>query len=125
MSHESPHKIELPILAELVNRGDGTFVLKPVKIPEDEFGPWVTVKQAAKLLSGDPKPSSIYALLGEYLVYRRPLKSKVEVSLKSVLALRRACDDPDFWENPISQDRVKKIVLQGMRKLLESSLQEG
>lgn len=120
-----PQKLELPILAELICRGDGSYVIRPKQLPSGDLDTWIDVKQTAKVLGSTIRPQGIYALLGEFLVYRRPLKKRVEVSLRSAVALRDAANDPDFWDNPISQQAIKKTVEQAMRKLLESALQPG
>jgi len=112
--------ITLPLLGELISRGDGSFVLKP-SVPEKDLDTWITPKQAADLI-GNVNPKSLYPLLGVYLVYRRPLPSRVVVSLKSALALKQATLDAEFWENAALQRRIKDQVKSIMTKFAEEAL---
>jgi len=111
----------VPVLAELIGRGDGTFILRP-SLPDQDLDTWITVKQTAQVL-GCLNPKSVYRLLGEYLVYRRPLPSRILVSLRSVLALKQAAQDAEFWSNPELQRRVKDLVKRGLDRLTEDALQ--
>ena len=111
--------VQVPVLAELIGRGDGTFILRP-KLPERDLDTWITIRQAAELL-GHVAMKSVYRLLGEYLVYRRPLPSRIVVSLKSVMALRQATQDVEFWHNPVLQKRVKDRVSGAMTALAEEA----
>src|SRR5258708_1804608 len=111
----------LPLLAEIVSRGDGTFLLKP-KVPEQDLDTWISIREAAELLGID-KHKNLYPFLGEYLVYRRPLPARVIVSLKSALDFKQAAQDPDFWDNPILKERLKATVKKTMETLLASSLE--
>jgi hypothetical protein len=105
----------LPLLAELVSRGDGTFLLKP-KVPDQELDTWITIRQAAEFLDIH-RHNNLYPFLGEYLVYRRPLPARIIVSLKSALAFKQATQDPDFWENPALKERLKENVKKTMATL--------
>jgi hypothetical protein len=111
--------MHLPVLAELVGRGDGTFILKP-KVPDQDLDTWLTVKQAAQIL-GSMNPKTLYPLLGDYLVYRRPLPNRIAVSLKSLLAFKQATQDAEFWDNAELRSRVKESVQRGMRELAEGA----
>jgi len=117
-SKDKQHHI-LPLLADLVGRGDGTFILKP-RLPDGELETWITVGEAAKIL-GDLDRRTIHYWLGEYLVYCRPMPRKSKVSLKSVLAFKKATQDADFWDNRELQLRVKEQVKLSMAKLMEAA----
>jgi len=59
------------------------------------------------------------------LVYKRPLKAKFLISLKSVLAFIEATNDPDFWDDKLQQEQLVKSVLkttQALRSGEESSV---
>ena len=114
--------VQFPVLAELIGRGDGTFVLRP-KVPDQDLDTWITVRQAAEIL-GNLNPKTIYPLLGEYLVYRRPLPNRIVVSLKSVLALKQATQDADFWDNVELRCRLREQVKSAMNQLVERAASE-
>ena len=113
----------LPLLADLIGRGDGTFILKP-RLPDQDLDTWISVGEAARIL-GDIDRRTIHHWLGEYLVYCRPMPRKPKVSLKSTLFLRQATLDADFWENDELQLRVKEQVQATMRRLMENTLADG
>jgi hypothetical protein len=106
--------ITVPVLAELISRGDGTFILRP-SLATADLDTWVTIRQAAQILN--LKPRSVYRLLGRYLVYRRALPTRIVVSLKSILALRQATQDPEFWDNPALQTKVAEHASRCMAQL--------
>jgi hypothetical protein len=110
----------LPLLGELIPRGDGTFILRP-KITEADLDTWLTIRQAGEIL-GHVKTKTIYSLLGEYLVFRRPLRHKTLISLRSVLALKQATQDAEFWDNRILRQRIKDQVRANMEKLATEAL---
>lgn len=110
----------LPVLAELVSRGDGTYILKP-RVLEEDGDTWLTPRQAGEVL-GQLKSKSVYKLLGEFLVFRRPLPHKILISLRSVLALKQATGDADFWEDPELQKRIVTQVREEMEMRVEGSL---
>jgi len=111
--------VNLPVLAELIGRGDGTFILRP-KVPDQDLDTWVTLSQAARII-GNVGPRNLYPFLGQYLVYRRPLPRRVVVSLRSAMALKQATQDPEFWENPTLQQRVRDSVKATMDKLARAA----
>src|SRR5260370_16822476 len=100
----------LPLLAELVSRGDGTFLLKP-KVPDQELDTWITIRQAAEFLDIH-RHNNLYPFLGEYLVYRRPLPARIIVSLKSALPFKQATQDPNLCENPAPNKPLKQTSKQ-------------
>src|SRR5437867_11984484 len=106
--------VQVPVLAELVARGDGTYLLKP-RVTEQDLDTWVTVAEAARILG--MRPRTAYGLLGRYLVFRRPLPRKTVVSLKSALALRQATSDSEFWENIEQRRRLERQVTAQMQAL--------
>lgn len=112
--------LRIPILADLVPRGDGTWVLRPV-VPDGSLETWLSIREAAKVLSVSPR--SLYPYLGVYLVYRKPLKAKVEVSLRSVRAFRQAANDPEFWDRGDLRTRLQRAVQEQMDKLAAGALQ--
>lgn len=108
------------MMAELVPRGDGTFVLKP-RVAEQDTETWITPRQAGEIL-GQLTTKSVYKLLGDYLVYRRPLRRKILVSLRSVLALKQATSDADFWDDRDLQKRIIEQVRDEMKTRVLTSL---
>jgi hypothetical protein len=117
----SPRPALVPVLAELISRGDGTFVLRP-RVPAQDLDTWVTIQQAGEVL-GSINAKSIYPLLGEYLVYRKPLRRKILVSLKSALALKQATQDAEFWHNKALRQRVKDQVRKTMEDLTDRAME--
>jgi len=92
-----PPAIQLPILADLLPRGDGTFILKP-RVPSSDLDAWLRPKEVAKMLG--VSLTEVYGLLDAsepFLVSRRPARFKILVSLKSVRLFRAATSDPAFW----------------------------
>src|SRR5258706_7147835 len=106
-SKDKQHHV-VPLLADLIGRGDGTYILKP-RLPDGDLDTWITVGEAAKIL-GNLDRRTIHYWLGEYLVYCRPMPRKFKVSLKSVLALKLATQDSEFWDNGELQSRLKGKV---------------
>jgi hypothetical protein len=121
MRHEckAPPRL-LPMLAELVSRGDGTFILKP-RVTDEDGETWLTPQQTGEVL-GRLHTKSVYKLLGEFLVFRRPLPHKILISLRSVLALKQATGDADFWDDRELQKRLVRQVKAEMARRVEESL---
>jgi excisionase family DNA binding protein len=116
----SPAPLRLPVLAELIARGDGTYVLKP-RVPETELETWLTVPEAAQVI-GHVGRKTIYRWLEEgYLVYRRVLRSRLLVSLESARAMRHATLDPEFWYDPRLKQRLRDRVQAAMDRLARQS----
>ena len=64
------------------------------------------------------KQTSIYNLIDEgFLVYRRPLRHKIELSLASVIAFKQATGDTEFWSNPTLQGDLQKKVKAEMDRM--------
>jgi hypothetical protein len=106
-----PHKEQLifPILADLVPRGDGSFVMRP-KLSDAALDTWVTPKQAAVIIGIGKR--SVYDLLDEtepMLVSRRPLSRRVVISLKSIQEFKRATSEPGFWSASTPEPRRQLI----------------
>ena len=107
----------VPVLADLIRRHDGTFVLQP-HVTGSQVDMWVSPKRAAQLIG--IRGHSIYRLLNPnnpFLVYKRPLKSRSLVSLRSVRAYIQATSDPDFWDDSYQQKRLVESVQKTMRTL--------
>ncbi|HYG35701.1 MAG TPA: hypothetical protein VEC99_13000 [Clostridia bacterium] len=103
---------------------NGTFRPAPPCAPSpDDQDTWITAAAASKVL-GIPR-RTIYSWLGEYLVYRRPTRSRYKISLQSVQDFKRALEHPDFWKDEERQLALKKKTWHRMRILIESSLQPG
>lgn len=115
-------EIILPLIARIISRGDGTFILKPT-LPDSTTETWLTVKEAAAVLGRSVARSQVYQFVGVYLIYRKPTPGKIEVALSSALALRKATHDPEFWSSRERKQAIQKAVEQGMSKLTASSLQ--
>src|SRR5580658_3313582 len=95
----SSTSLRIPLIAELISRGDGTFVYKP-RISLIDGASWITPREAAKILG--VQLQSVYELChaeSPFLVSRRPLLRKIVISLKSVESLRRLTVNPDFWQS--------------------------
>jgi len=91
--------MSLPLIADLQPRGDGTFILKPRVIELADEDTWISPKDAARILG--LRPRAVYDLCTRdepFLVTRHPLARKIMVSLKSVLAFRRATVSETFWQ---------------------------
>lgn len=120
MDKKAKASILLPVLAELISRGDGSYILRP-QIPDfNDLDTWLPVAKAAKVLD-DMSAKAVYPMLGVFLVYRRPLKSKVLVSLASILELQKATKDPEFWDTPAMQAPLKASVQARMASLISNS----
>jgi hypothetical protein len=94
--------IQLPILADLQSRGDGTFILRP-RVVESDMDTWISPKEAARILGVAKR--GVYDLVASeapYLVARHPAARKIVISLKSVEALRRATVSAAFWTTDTS-----------------------
>ena len=115
----TPGKLLVPLLAELIPRGDGTFILRP-RLFDADLDTWITVNEAAKVI-GTMKTRALYKYLGEFLVYRRPLPRKFLVSLKSALAFKQATQDAEFWDSPALQQRCSDLVKKAMADLCQNS----
>jgi hypothetical protein len=111
----SLQRIMLPILAELIARGDGTFVLKP-RVPDSDLDTWISVKEAVRVI-GSIERRTGYRLLDGYLVYRRVSKRKIVVSLRSAMAYKHATQDPEFWDDSGLQQQLKDRVKTAMMQL--------
>ena len=97
---ENPRQILLPVLADLMPRGDGSYILRP-RLPGPEMDTWLTPKQVASHLGVSKR--AVYDLLDEtepLLASRRPLPRKILVSLASVREFARLTADPAFWSDP-------------------------
>lgn len=117
----SPQPALVPVLAELISRGDGSFVLRP-RVPAQDLDTWLTIQEAGEVI-GSINAKSVYPLLGEYLVYRKPLRRKILVSLKSALALKQATQDTEFWHNQALQQRLKDQVRKIMAELTDRAME--
>jgi hypothetical protein len=80
---------------------------------------WLSVKESAKLLGWNT--GRVYDLLGDLLVYRRPLPRKLIVSLKSVLKLKSE-SAAGFWRDLAKQNQLRDWVYKEMSKPLEPPL---
>jgi hypothetical protein len=116
----SSNPITLPLLGQLISRGDGTYVLKP-SVPEGDGEQWVDLRQAARII-GHISPKSLYRMLGEYLACRRPTPRRILVSLNSVLRYKQAIGDTEFWTDPARRARLRRAVEQEMARHIEESL---
>lgn len=114
-------KILLPALGEMFPRGDGSFIWRPVSLEDTA---WVTVSQAARILGHTISAMQTRRFLREgYLVYRRPSPSRYELRLDSVLQLRRASADPEFWNGSELRQRLLTSVQKEMSTLIADALQ--
>ena len=90
----------LPVLAEIIGRGDGSFILRP-QAPDEAGEVWISTRQAAQILGfeGEHAGRTVLRLADDgYLVQRRPSPRKVKISLKSVMAHKELTKDPEFWK---------------------------
>jgi len=109
--NETPAHFTLPIMADFRRQADGSYTVRPV-IPDGQGDTWVTVKEAGRLL--DIRPQCVYPLLGDFLVYKCPLKARRLVSLQSILKYNEAVRNPAFWNDPKAQARLQSWVAQQM-----------
>lgn len=100
-----------PLLSRPINLGNGAWLIRSI-IPAGTRDGWITTNQAAQLLHVSQR--TVYRWLGEFLAFRRPKEVKMEVSLSSVLALRRATDNPQFWDQPALQEPIRLAVQAAM-----------
>lgn len=110
----------MPILAEVIPRGDGTYILKP-RPTDSDLNSWVPVTRASTLLGMDRR--TIYTLINPespLLVHRRLLKRKIMISLKSIQTFLQATVHPDFWSDNLQRKKLQNIVRKEM-----SGLQPG
>ena len=108
---------ELPIMVELLPRGDGTYLLKP-KPMEADMEAWVSARRASEIIG--LKRRSVYRLLDParpLLVHKRPAKKRTLVSLRSIQAYLQATSDPDFWSDDAQQKVLERTVLGQMKGL--------
>ena len=110
-THEIPTRFILPILAEFRRQPDGSYNIRPI-LPDQSGDSWLRVKEAARLL--DLPPKTVYPLLGEFLVYKRPLKCRFLVSVRSILKYNEVTRDPKFWESPTAQAHLQTWVAERM-----------
>lgn len=98
---KTPAAIQLPCLADLLPRGDGTFILRP-RVADFDLDTWISPKDAARIIGVGRQ--GVYQLCTEeapYLVARHPALRKIQISLKSVQALRRATMSETFWTSDV------------------------
>ena len=119
MPAKKKEHLVIPLLAELIPRGDGTFILKP-RVPDGELDTWITVREAAQIL-GNIDRRVIHHWLGDFLVYCRPMPRKPKISLKSALRMRTGILDPEFWRNADLQARVKQRVQETMNQFAQDA----
>jgi hypothetical protein len=94
------------MLADLMPRGDGTFILKP-RVSGADCDTWLTVLDASRALG--VSRTALYGLIDgavPYLVTRRPSPRKILVSLKSMQAFKRATANPNFWACAPARDTL-------------------
>ena len=99
---EKSGSIQLPIMADFLPRGDGSFILRP-RLVESDLDTWISPKDAAKILGVSSR--TIYDLVtvdAPYLVARHPASRKIVVSLKSTEGLKRATVSENFWTSDIA-----------------------
>lgn len=99
----SPHRtppvdgrqLELPILAQLMPRGDGSYILRP-KLPDSSGETWMTARAAARILQVSPK--TIYRLADAgHIRSRKPSPHLIQIELASLNDYKRRIEEPDFW----------------------------
>lgn len=112
-------EVKLPILGKFVSRGDGSYVLHPA-ITSADTDQWITVKEATLVL-GHISGKSVYRMVEDYLVWRRPVPRRILVTLSSVLRLKRVTGDTEFWNNPERRAQLREIVRAEMtRQVIEA-----
>jgi hypothetical protein len=104
----------LPLLSKIIPLGDGSFVLRPELVEQNEEQ-WIGLQAAGRVLNVSTR--TVNRWLGVYLVSRRPGKSKHLVNLASALRLRRATSDPRFWDTPSLQAPLKESVKRHQDKI--------
>ena len=96
------------ILLRFESLGLGHYRITGQRVEADPDA-WITVAEAAKLCG--LRPRSIYPLLGDLLVYKRPLPARRLVSRKSALALHDAvAANPKFWRDQAARAAIGRQV---------------
>jgi len=94
MTSSTERQLTLPILADLMPRGDGSYVLRPRLPAAGET--WLTTRQAAAILG--VSIASIYRLADEGRIrHRRTRPGKREYDLGSVTQFAAQAEDPEYW----------------------------
>ena len=121
-------QLSFSILAEVIPVGDGLFRVKP-KPTEKDGDTWVPIKKAVPIISQNINWRSVHNLKNQgFLVYRKPLKGRVEISLHSLEAYKAATNNPDFWDDATLQEALKKevakqmAILQGKKPASDSGI---
>lgn len=111
--------VSLPILADVINRADGSVVLKPKSARVTGTGDtWLTPVEACKVLGLSQRMIYRYCNpINPYLVCRRPARSKMLISMKTVECLYQATLDPDFWSDRLQQNEVREFARNVLREL--------
>lgn len=85
----SNDKLSLPIMADLIPRGDGSYILRP-RAPA-QLGQWIDPMSAAKILG--VSRSSVYRLCYEGKLVSRHIRRRLQVRVDSLLAYAREAED--------------------------------
>lgn len=89
-------EIQVPVMAQLQPRGDGSFTLRP-RLPDAHGETWIKTTEAVRV-SGQ-SDSTLYRWAEVGLVkIRRPTPTKWEWELGSLTRHLEAIKDPEFWE---------------------------
>lgn len=104
MPRSQPHQaeqFELPIMAALVPKGDGSYTLRP-KLPDTHGETWIRTKEARRISGQSDSTLYRWAEVG-LLKFRRPTPTKWEFELGSLQSLLTAIRDPEFWTQRTKQ----------------------
>lgn len=94
----TPHtaeQFELPIMASLVPKGDGSYTLRP-RLPDTQGETWIRTKDAVRLSGQSDSTLYRWAEVG-LITFRRPTPTKWEFELGSLQKLLQDIRDPEFW----------------------------
>lgn len=99
-------------LAEVIPRGDGSFVLRPE--PTALSGvTWISTTKARAILGNMPYTTfwQMLPVCGDVIVTRRKSPRRIDVSLQSLQEFqRRIQEDPEFWSKRKYPPYKKKVM---------------
>ena len=110
-----------PVMAQLVPRGDGSYLLKPTLTSGDVVDQWISVKKTAELLSFRSRNTVCKRIDQGLLVHKRMGERIVLVSLRSVMDLKAACCDDEFFFDEVKLKALQRRVEERMSALRKAA----
>jgi hypothetical protein len=96
----------LPVLCDIVPRGDGSFTVTPRKIPpntleiDGQIKAAVRIREAARMLGVSPR-TAMRLLQMDKLQGNRPSGHVTLVTIESIEAHKQATKDPFYWDKKV------------------------